>query len=184
MTVNILGISTPEGETRSEAIVIATENLLKALDNTARSQWRLKVLQALQAAQSLGYSAGLRSAQLDAARVAREEEPAKEVAGSVATHQGSALPVTIIGVDLAADGEDRTLTKEGPTPQAELDKDVGYQFIDEIARQFGIMAREYDITPGCVETSAELINDHRDFVNKLAVHLFFRSPTLKTQKAD
>lgn len=127
---------------QSGAVEIAADALMKALDANGRAAWRQSILMALSAIRENGYADGY--------RVAANGLPGllKPGAGisSWPHDDGAAQP-------LKPEGEDKALAK---IPANDPDLDLGWQFLEEFARQLGAWARSYDVTPGCARLTPSI----------------------------
>ncbi len=164
-------------QTKSE---LAIDALLNMLDRTPRNEWRQAVLMHNEAIFQLGYAEGYR-----VGNSPRVESPApapvndtgletglQEISGYSATDGGAAIPA------FQTPGEDKALANEKRT-QAEKDEDVGFEFIREIARAFGFIAREYDLTPGSVRVIPDFMLSPSSVGNSLKITIIFDNPTIK-----
>lgn len=121
----------------NDALTLARDGLLDALDRTPRANWRQTVEMALIAVHGVGHSAGYRMASMDMDK--KDAELAKPAPATPA-------------------GEDRALPDSKLT-QAEIDEDVGHEFLREIARQLGRFSKAHDVTPGSLSLQFDIHND-------------------------
>lgn len=109
------------GPTPSE---IAVNNMLLALDQNPRRDWKQVIATALQAMKDIGYAEGYR------AGAGKAEEAAHDIRNALKP-EGA-----IIGAGAA--GEDRALADETMTEDGRYTA-AGYEVIDDVARQIGRM---------------------------------------------
>lgn len=140
---------------------LATEKLIEALDRSPRTEWRRDIMMAMEAVFQSGYATGYRTGQGVA--------PATP---HVSTGAGSAMAVPA--------GEDKALSG-GVGPDEEIE-DLGWAFIKEIARHFGLFAKEHDLTPGSVETEIDIIQKPGEYFPMASVKIFLKNPTIKSQR--
>lgn len=166
-------------------VQLAVDALLISLDKTPRNNWEQTILMAIQSVRDMGYAEGYRtgSFELNKTQPVNDtglEEGLTQMAGS---HNGAAVPAygvgpayaaTVADIAAAPQGEDKALSNDKPSDEEAL-TDLGYQFIGEIARQLGVIAKQYDVTPG----SVRLVTEIKDtaFGKQAAVHLSLKNVT-------
>lgn len=154
---------------------MAVENLLAALDKTPRTNWRPAIIMTLQGVRELGHAEGFRAGNMTLEKPLANDTGLEDDLGAAAGYAGGegggALP-------LGSGGEDRALADEKRT-QVEKDEDTGYEFIREIARAFGFMAREYDITASAIQIAPCKPDSLGDGQTRAEIRIFIKNPTMK-----
>ncbi len=151
----------PEKSPSFHARKLAVDALFDALQRTPMTQWKTVIEQAMVSTHQLGYSEGVKAE--------RAMKPTPEA--PVPTAPATQAPVSMEG------GEDRALSNEKPGPD-EAVKDLGYQFLGEIARQLGNIAIEHELNPGHVYVAIHPFRD-QDNILKVRAEIQLDQPKMK-----
>lgn len=161
---------------------IAVASLIQALDNSPRAHWGKVIEMALNAVLQKGYGEGYKvgAASLETVQEKLEIVTERLAQAEAMIPPGTPTPapspivtepaaVSIPTVSQDA-GEDKSLANDTPDPDEEL-IDVGYQFLREIAKQLGRIAKELDVTPGAVLVQPYKANEGLEVVARLTFNL-------------
>lgn len=169
------------------ATEIAVTALIQALDNSPRHRWPKVIEMALNAVYQRGYAQGyktgaatIETVQEKLAIVTERLEKAEAMVPPPSFPPRPGTPESVAqGYETTPApaiaepaGEDKSLSNEVADPDEEL-VDVGYQFLREIAKQFGLIAKQSGATPDTLQVQGHDVGDGV----QIAIVMNLRKPT-------